>query len=83
MDGTRQRPGHTTAPSAPEAMRHPCFNIPRKALAAGVDVCSGFMPWTDGDVNQTFAVTQAHGRQTLLAGFIHVQLPIVIMQGSV
>jgi hypothetical protein len=29
------------------------------------------MPRTDGDVNQTFAVTQAHGRQTLLAGFIY------------
>jgi hypothetical protein len=54
-------------------MRHPCFDIPRKTSAAGVGVCRGFMPWTDGDVNQTFPVTQAHGRQTLLADFIHSQ----------
>jgi hypothetical protein len=54
-------------------MRHPCFDIPRKTSAAGVGVCRGFMPWTDGDVNQTFAVTQAHGRQTLRADVIHSQ----------
>jgi hypothetical protein len=52
-------------------MRHPCFDIPRKTSTTGVGVCSGFMPWTDGGVNQTFSVTQAHGRQTLLASFIH------------
>jgi hypothetical protein len=52
-------------------MRHPCFDIPRKTSATGVGVCRGFMPWTDRNVNQTFAVPQAQGRQTLLAAFIH------------
>ncbi|HEX5544249.1 MAG TPA: hypothetical protein VFX10_02065 [Nitrospira sp.] len=28
------------------------------------------MPWTDSNVNQTFTVTKAHGRQTLLAAGI-------------
>lgn len=28
------------------------------------------MPWTDGNVNQTFTLTKTHGRQTLLAAGI-------------
>jgi hypothetical protein len=56
-------------------MRHPGFDIPRKTSAARVSVRSGFMPWADGNVNQTFAVTKAHGGQTLLAACVQVHGP--------
>src|SRR6478735_12740067 len=70
MDWSRQRPRDTATPSTPEAMGHSRFDIPRETSAARVGVLCGFMPWTDSNVNQTFTVTEAHGRQTLIAAGI-------------